>query len=138
MDYSYWKNAAKKILEKFPDSKFLIFCDKKSSFVDKFIEEFSGELIQGSLVEDLCCMTKCDAYILSNSTFSMMGALLNVIGNPYVIRPEHYFTGPYSEQKNCFLDQWDVVNSKRNIRGKILSTLKIGSIRNKIYDYIFK
>ena len=86
------------------------------------------------MVEDMCCMTKCDAQIIANSTFSMMGALLNPKKNLYVIRPSHYFTGPWSEQKNCFLDEWDIVESKRDVRGFIASALKIGSIRNRFYD----
>lgn len=79
-------------------------------------------------------MTKCDAHILSNSTFSMMGALLNPRKDLYVVRPSHYFTGPWTEQKGCFLDGWDVVESKRDLRSFLASVLKIGSIRNRLYD----
>nr|WP_296959510.1 alpha-1,2-fucosyltransferase [uncultured Mediterraneibacter sp.] len=134
MAADYWTNAAKRMINKYGKVKFIVFCDKKNKTVDKFIKQFDSVLVRGSLVEDMCCMTKCDAQIIANSTFSMMGALLNPKKNLYVIRPSHYFTGPWSEQKNCFLDEWDIVESKRDVRGFIASALKIGSIRNRFYD----
>lgn len=134
MASDYWINAAKKMILKYGKVKFLVFCDKKTKTVDKFMNQFDCILMRGSLVEDMCCMTKCDAHILSNSTFSMMGALLNPKKDLYVIRPSHYFTGPWSEQKGCFLDEWDIIESSRDMRSRVISILKIGSIRNRLYD----
>lgn len=138
IDASYWMKAAEQMISRFKDVKFIVFCDKKTDCVKRFLDKYDCELMKGSLVEDMCLMTKCDAYILSNSTFSMMGALLSSSGTPYVIRPSHYFTGPRSEQKNCFLDDWDIVEARRNLKSFVLSMLKIGSIRNRIYDIFHK
>lgn len=134
MAEDYWINAGNKMLSKFGKVKFVVFCDKKTEIVDKFMKKFDCEIVRGSLVEDMCSMTKCDAHILSNSTFSMMGALLNPRKDLYVVRPSRYFTGPWTEQKGCFLDGWDVVESKRDPRSFVASVLKIGSIRNRLYD----
>lgn len=138
MAADYWINAGNKMLSKFGKVKFVVFCDKKTEIVDKFMKKFDCEIVRGSLVEDMCSMTKCDAHILSNSTFSMMGALLNPRKDLYIIRPSHYFTGPRSEQKDCFLDEWDIVESKRNLKGYVYSSLKLGSIRNRLYDMFHK
>ena len=134
MNRSYWIEAAEYMLQKYGEVKFIVFCDKKTSAVEKFLNKYDCYFLHGSLVEDLCCMTKCDAYIISNSTYSMMGALLSNQAEPDVVRPSHYFTGYRTEQKNCFLDEWKVIDSKRDFRGFLFSLLKAGSIRNKIYD----
>lgn len=134
MNQNYWLRAAERMLQKYGEVKFIVFCDKRTHAVNTFLNKYDCHLLHGSLVEDLCCMTKCDAYIISNSTFSLMGALLSDRFGPNVVRPSHYFTGFRTEQKNCFLDEWEVVNSKRDFRGFLLSFLKIGSIRNKLYD----
>lgn len=137
MKSAYWINAAEKAQKKFGNVKYIVFCDKQTKIVNQFLKKYDCEIIRGSLVEDLCSMTKCDAHILSNSTFSMMGALLDP-KNGYTIRPSHYFTGPRTEQKDCFLDDWDVVDSQRDYMSFLFSTLRLGSIRNKLFDLIHK
>jgi hypothetical protein len=134
IDKNYWLDAGKRMTEKYGSIKFVVFCDKKTSFVNKFMNQYDCELVRGSLVEDLCCMTKCDAHILSNSSFSVMGALLNPTKELYVIRPSHFFAGCHHEVKGCFLDEWDVVDSKRDLMSFLEATFKIGGVRNVIYD----
>jgi hypothetical protein len=66
-----------------------------------------------------------------------MGALLNPKDDLYVIRPSRYFCGRYGEMKGCFLDEWDIVESKHDFVSSLEVTFRIGAIRNLIYDIFY-
>lgn len=75
-------------------------------------------------IEDICLMSQCDNFILSNSSFSFWGAYLGEHKMSKVIRPNHYFRGDLlkscdtkdfwparwltHEHKGKRLDLWDV------------------------------
>lgn len=47
-----------------------------------------------SAIEDLCLLSQCDEFLLSNSTFSYFGALIAELQHPVkVVRPNHLFAG---------------------------------------------
>ncbi|MCR5742983.1 MAG: alpha-1,2-fucosyltransferase [Lachnospiraceae bacterium] len=77
LDSSYWEQAANIIKKRFPDAVFVCLYDKKNKAVKRFMEKFNAIDARGSLVDDLCLISQCDINIVCNSTFSIMGALLN-------------------------------------------------------------
>lgn len=133
----YWLNAGERMLERVgKDATFLVFYDRKTKAVEKFIQRFKCIKCHGSLVHDMCAMTKCDGHILSNSTFSMMGALLNKNNPKDVIRPSKYPIGPFNLQNNSFWDDWDIVESKRDKFSWLCGLLQVGRIRNKTINIL--
>jgi hypothetical protein len=56
-------------------------------------------------IEDMCLMTMCDHFILSNSSYSWWGAWLGEKQWSKVVRPAHLFTG-YLKETNNPKDFW--------------------------------
>lgn len=52
----------------------------------------------GNEIEDLCLMSQCQKFVLSNSTFAWWGAYLS--GSKHVIRPDGLFAGEYAKKNN--------------------------------------
>lgn len=59
---------------------------------------------EGSDIEQLCLMSMCNHFIISNSTFSWWGAYLGEKQGTKIVRPVHVFDGPLS--KNSEADYW--------------------------------
>ena len=72
---------------------------------------FADEL---SDIEQLCAMSMCDEFIISNSTFSYCGALLS--GKPTVLRPRWIFSEKYRQEhseKDYWPEDWQVHDDHR-------------------------
>lgn len=135
----YWSRAAQEMQKKCNNNcVFVLFYDKKTKIVERFKKNFYFYECHGSLAHDMCAMTKCDHIIISNSTFSMMGALLNPASNKIVIRPSIYPISYNQEQKGSYLEEWISVSAKRDKVAFILSLLRIGKIRNKLLNIYYK
>lgn len=67
-------------------------------------------------IEDLCLLSQCHSFIISNSTFSWWGAYLAEMEHPVkVVRPAHHFDGRLLEQndvRDYYPERWDVYNHK--------------------------
>lgn len=59
--------------------------------------------VNNSDIEDICLMSQCDNFIISNSTFSWWGAYLGEKPGGKVVRPNYLFKGKLL-QKNDFKD----------------------------------
>ena len=60
-------------------------------------------------IEDLCLMSQCNHFIISNSTFSWWGAYLGSKKNSKVIRPNYLFNGELLKKNNFkdfYLPEW--------------------------------
>lgn len=62
-------------------------------------------------IEDLCLMSQCNHFILSNSTFSWWGAYLSEHKNKQVIRPNYLFEGrlkQINDDKDFWPEEWKI------------------------------
>ena len=62
-------------------------------------------------IEDLILMTKCDHFIISNSSYSWWGAYLGEKKDSIVVRPKHHFAGKLLEThdiKDLYPEHWKV------------------------------
>ncbi len=112
---SYWYKAAKKVLEQYPDTQFICLYDKKRRFIEDFIQEFNALEYHSSLVDDMAMMTVTDANIVCNSTFSIMGAILNPKARLGVC-PSIYPPASADMAPNTYSDHWiRIEDSKQDI-----------------------
>lgn len=105
------------LLEHFPDFKekynILLFSDDFAYCHIHFdcIQPYFAEGL--SDIEQLCLMSMCDHFILANSTFSIVGAMLaelhNNMADRKVIRPAYIFSGDLlknNDDKDLYPENW--------------------------------
>ena len=129
MDYSYWHNAAMKMKSVYQNVHFILFYDVKGKYVQRFANEFDCSFIHGSLVEDIYGLSQCDGLIICNSSFSLMSAILNSKAN-HICCPEHYYSGADVEQYDCFMESWDTISCRRNLKSLWFARLRLYKIRH--------
>jgi len=133
----YWFDAANEILSQNENPVFLLFYDsrpKKGGVVNRFIEKYDCEICRGSLIHDLCMMSKCEKQIICNSSFSIMSAILNCNSEKEIFRPSVYPVGLVNSPTDCFAPSWRIIQAHQStlsrfhcilmhIKGKILRVL---------------
>lgn len=65
-------------------------------------------------IEDLCLMSECDHFILSNSSYSWWGAYLGQNKNSIVVRPKEYYKGEMAKScdtKDFWPKKWNSFSS---------------------------
>jgi len=116
---SYWKRAAKKLIKNSASKiVFLVFYDEKTRIVNKFISKYKCEVIHKSLVFDMFAIAACDQHIICNSSYSIISALLDK-KNGLVIRPSHYPVPDGYLPEDTFLESWEIVYGKKNIKDNV-------------------
>lgn len=66
-------------------------------------------------IEDLCLMSQCDHFIMSNSTFSWWGAYLGEKDHSKIIHPNYLFDGDllkHNDSKDFYPERWNVFDHK--------------------------
>ena len=108
MNLSYYEPS----MALFPGAKFLVFSDDipecRKMFGDR-VEYFTGK----DYLDDFRQMKKCRHFIISNSSFSAMAAILGDAPDKRVVAPSPWFGGPYLEsldEKGIYSSGWTVVN----------------------------
>ena len=124
MDYSYWHDAANKMKSLYGNVHFVLFYDVLGDYVQRFANEFECSLVHGSLVEDMYGLSQCDGLIICNSSFSLMSAVLNG-KDRHICCPSHYYSGADVEQYDCFMDSWDEIPCKRNLKSLWVARLRL-------------
>lgn len=109
LERTYFKRAAGKMSELAEKEGkkviFLLFYDKKEETVSEFERMFPCVDMRGSLVYDLCGISRCDAHIVCNSSFSMMGALLDS-KEGIVVCPSSFPIPDGFLPADCYPPQW--------------------------------
>ena len=139
LKYSYWKVAAEYIMKYYQGNLiFLVFYDRWMRYPAKITSLFPCEIYHGSSAEDLCLMTKCDGNILSNSTFSIWGALLNTTSE-ITVRPSVYPIHSNMIQEDSFLDSWEIVKAERNLISAFLGgIIHYDGMKRRIANFFYK
>lgn len=111
LEKNYWERAAEECrmqLAEYP--LYMIFYDSAVNTVRRFKDRHDCIEVHGSLIYDLCMMTMADANIICNSSFSMMGALLNP-GSGVVVCPSSYPV-PYGKRPDgTYPKEWIMVKA---------------------------
>lgn len=117
---SYYMQA---LMQEFPDyltRQIMIFSDDipycKIHFAGLPNVWFADKL---SPIVQLCIMSHCNNFVISNSTFSWWGAYLAEMRNPdvKVVRPKYLFAGPLlerSDSKDHWPERWTVYDHKED------------------------
>ncbi len=132
---SYWFKAAEYVIQQTLEKPvFLVFYDRKKKIVERFTNRYNCVLCRGSLLHDLCMMSKCEKQIISNSSFSIMSAVLNQREDAEIIRPSVYPVGQYFQPQDCFADHWTVVEARQSMvsRGNYWWMRCKGEIRKRL------
>ena len=125
LDYTYYFNSLKYILEKEPAtiSNTLVFCEKDDlleilSIIDKLKQTYptlTFEIIDFNISDwhQLLLMSLCKHNIIANSTFSWWGAYFNTNPEQIVCYPDRWFGIKHSQHnvKDLFPLEWKKVNS---------------------------
>lgn len=124
LHHTYWKKAAAKVLEQHQNVQFVCVYDKRTSEVESFMRKFPSAEYHGSLVDDMAMLTQADINIVCNSSFSIMGALLNP-SSVMSVCPSIYPTPAGNLPDNTFAKSWiRIPDTKRNLLSHITWTLR--------------
>lgn len=124
IDLKYYRESLRVIKDTYKNKIiFVVFYDVKDKKIDNLFKGYHHEYLHGSLVEDLCCMTLCDAGIISNSTFSWWGAYLQNSAE-IIIRPSDFFAfGTSISPEDIFPSDWISIKAERRLQTKIFGYL---------------
>lgn len=121
---SYWIKAAEEVLHHHPNTQFICVYDKKTRAVTEFIKQFHAAEYHSSLVDDMAFLTQTDINIVCNSTFSIMGALLNprcILG----VCPSSYPPPEIGVPENVYSKNWiRIKDTKRDLFSKYALLLR--------------
>lgn len=108
MNMSYYGPA----MALFPGARFLVFSDGIEECKQMFGD--SVEYSEGrNYFEDFKLMKRCRHFIIANSSYSAMAAILGNEPDKRVIAPYPWFGGPYTDQldpKDIYSPGWTVIN----------------------------
>jgi len=105
MKADYYQRA----LSLLPEGKVYVFSDDPKEI--KGILGNNHEYVEGNhYMTDLYLMTKCNHFIIANSTFSWWGAWLSTLPNKKVVAPARWF-GPAAKvtPKDIYCDGWKII-----------------------------
>ncbi len=106
LDRTYWERAAFKCRELLGEEPvYILFYDKYTKTVSRFENNHTCEKMHDTLVYDMCAMGMADANIVCNSSFSIMGAMLNKEAG-FVIAPSGYAVPWGIRPEGAFPEDW--------------------------------
>jgi hypothetical protein len=101
-----------------PDQKFMIFSDDKRAAYDMFWLTIPGRMTivdKGDYIQDFKLMKSCRHFIIGNSSYSAMAAILGEAPDKKVIAPSPWFGPKYTNitGKDIYCDDWTVINYEK-------------------------
>lgn len=135
---NFYLNAVLKYFPAYKASNIIIFSDD-FQYCKMEIKALPNIYFAAGLnaIEQLCLMSLCNDFIISNSTFSWWGAILGEKENTTVIRSPHYLEGPLKDQlniKDYYPERWisyDHVGDKMDLRAVRNSYLTVAITKSK-------
>lgn len=106
LDMKYYGPA----MARFPDRKFLIFSDDLDSAKQMFGN--GVEYANGNYIEDFRLMKSCRDFIIGNSSYSAMAAILGEAKDKRVVAPRPWFGPAYAHitGEDIYCPDWTVIN----------------------------
>lgn len=103
---SYYRAA----MAEFADAKFLVFSDDIQACREMFGSEV--EYSEGDYLEDFRLMKRCRHFIIANSSYSAMAAVLGDAKDKQVIAPRPWFGPAYAQitGEDIYSAGWKVIN----------------------------
>ena len=114
MELSYYEPA----MREFPGRKFLVFSDDIPACKEMFgatVDYFEGR----DYLADWKEMKRCHSFIIANSSYSLMAAILGDAPDKRVVAPRPWFGGPYLESlsdKDIYSPGWVVIDYQKQER----------------------
>jgi hypothetical protein len=106
----YYRNAANKINEKYPNAKYYLFSDDVTYLKNEFDFPYEFTIVENnnalSPIEDLVLMSSCKHNIIANSSFSWWAAWLNSNTDKMVVAPEKWFNEPSINFSDIIPQNW--------------------------------
>ena len=115
---------------------FVVFFDREMREVRNFKKRYLAVDSHNSMIVDMCVVSKCDAAIVSNSTFAIWSALLSKNPKFKVWRPSKYPIIMGYTPNDCFLESWESVPARRAYDSSIYMYLR--NIASKIKHFFDK
>lgn len=99
-------------MAEFPGAKFLVFSDDIGSALEMFGDKV--EYARGNYIQDFKLMKRCKHFIIGNSSYSAMAAILGEAEDKKVVAPFPWF-GPnwhpsMIANRDIYSDGWKVIN----------------------------
>lgn len=106
LDMRYYGPA----MQLFPNTKFLVFSDDLNSARQMFGN--SVEYANGNYIDDFKLMKKCTSFIIGNSSYSAMAAMLGEAKDKRVVAPRPWFGAAYTgiTGEDIYVDSWTIIN----------------------------
>ena len=94
----------------FPDAKFLVFSDDIGAAMQMFGNEV--EYANGNYIDDFRRMKGCRHFIIGNSTYSSMAAVLGDAKDKRVVTPRPWFGSSYTQitGEDVYNSDWTVID----------------------------
>jgi len=135
----FYLNALLKYFPEYKASNIIIFSDD-FQYCKMEIKALPNIYFAAGLnaIEQLCLMSLCNDFIISNSTFSWWGAILGEKEGTAVIRSPHYLEGPLKNQlniKDYYPERWisyDHIGDEMNLQSVRNSSLSIAVSKGRI------
>ena len=108
---AYYRDALSRLLSRVPHAKAYIFSDDVEWAAANVPKDCPVTIVSGTMtrtaVEDLTVMSRCNHFIIANSTFSWWGAWLSDRPGKSVIAPSRFFRIPQPWEKDMVPDTWE-------------------------------
>jgi hypothetical protein len=112
---AYYREALARLLPRVPHAKAYIFSDDVAWAAANIPKDCPMTIVSGTMttsaVEDLTVMSRCNHFIIANSTFSWWGAWLSDRLGKSVIAPSRFFRTPKPWEKDMVPDAWERVDA---------------------------
>jgi hypothetical protein len=128
----YYVDAIEEIRREVDQPRFIVFTNDKSWVAKNFpsginMQIYGNDRERNTDIEEYFMMTRMKSLIISNSTFSWWGGLLNDVNEPNIICPEVWFRKKemQDEAKRFILPHWHAIPNALELISDQHTSLKV-------------